>query len=106
MEAKNGKGQPDGPGVAGAQEFRSQEFRSQEFRSQEFRSCRSCRSSGVKDSGVAGVTDTSANSEKNCKFGHFFTDSSRVSRFLGRPAGLSPATPELLSPSVLEFLSS
>jgi hypothetical protein len=25
MEAKNGKGQPDGPGVAGAQEFRSQD---------------------------------------------------------------------------------
>ena len=26
MEAKNGKGQPDGPGVAGAQESRTQEL--------------------------------------------------------------------------------
>ena len=43
MEAKNGKGQPDGPGVAGAQEFRSQDSGAagaQESRTQELQELR------------------------------------------------------------------
>jgi hypothetical protein len=46
MEAKNGKGQPDGPGVAGAQEL--QELRSSGVRTQELQELQELRSQGLR----------------------------------------------------------